>query len=123
MKELIESKHAPQPSGPYSQGIKSGDFIFVSGQDGASGGDTIAGQTAASLNQINSILAEKGAGLEKIVHMTCHLSELNETTAEEFNRVYADYFKEVAKKPARITTGSQLLGAAKVEITAIAELS
>lgn len=123
MKEVIESENAPQPSGSYSQGIKSGNFIFVSGQDGASGGDTIAGQTAASLNQIDQILNEKGAGLNHIVHMTCHISKLNETTAREFNRVYADYFKEIKNKPARITTGSQLLGNAKVEITAIAELS
>ncbi|WP_174614363.1 RidA family protein [Virgibacillus ihumii] len=123
MKEVIESRNAPQPSGAYSQGIKSGNFIFVSGQDGASGGDTIAGQTAASLEQINQILAEKGSGLENIVHMTCHISGLNESTAKEFNRVYAAYFNEVKKKPARITTGSQLLSDAKVEITAIAELS
>lgn len=121
MKEVIETGNAPPPGGSYSQGIKSDNFIFVSGQDGASGGDTIAGQTAASLDQIKAILAAKGAGLKDIVHVTCHLSELNETTANEFNRVYAEYFNDVEKKPARITTGSQLLGA-KVEITAIAEV-
>ncbi|WP_077328257.1 RidA family protein [Virgibacillus siamensis] len=122
MKEAIETTGAPKPSGPYSQAIQSGDFIFVSGQDGASGGATIAAQTAACLENINNILAAKGAGLEDIVHVTCHISELNEATAAEFNRVYAEYFKEVVTKPARITTGSQLLGA-KVEITAIAAVS
>lgn len=127
MKQLIKSLNAPQPSGPYSQGVKAGNLIFVSGQDGvqpngASVGDSIAAQTEASLENIKNILADAGAGLSDIVYMTCHLSELNEETVAEFNHVYEAYFKEVEIKPARITVGSQLLGV-KVEISAVAAVN
>ncbi|MEC5423054.1 Rid family hydrolase [Virgibacillus sp. C22-A2] len=127
MKQAIETIHAPQPSGPYSQGVKVGQFIFVSGQDGVHpdgklAGETIADQAAASLENIKNILAETGADLSNIVHVTCHLSELNQNTVQEFNKVYASYFEHVAVKPARITIGSQLLGV-KVEITAVAAIN
>ncbi|AIF44276.1 Rid family hydrolase [Virgibacillus sp. SK37] len=124
MKEQIYSEHAPRPTGPYSQGVKLGDFIFVSGQDGylpngSLKGNTVAEQTEAALTNIKNILMEKGAGLENIVHMTCHLSELTEKNVKEFNKVYELFFETIAVKPARITVGSQLL-CVKVEITAIA---
>ncbi len=127
MKQMIQTLNAPQPSGPYSQGVQSGNFIFISGQDGVhpngdSAGDTIAAQTAASLENIKGILAEKNAGLTNIVHMTCHLADLNEENVREFNSVYASFFEDVEIKPARITIGSQLLGV-KVEITAIASVN
>ncbi|WP_164667907.1 RidA family protein [Virgibacillus doumboii] len=124
MKELIETLNAPQPSGPYSQGVKTEQLIFVSGQDGVkpsgeSVGDSIAAQTTASLENIKNILAEKNAGLSDLVYVTCHLSDLQEETVKEFNKAYASYLEDVAVKPARITIGSQLLET-KVEITAIA---
>lgn len=126
MKEQIFSEHAPRPTGPYSQGIKFGDFIFVSGQDGyqpngSLKGNTVAEQTDAALTNIKNILREKGADLEDIVHMTCHLSELTESNVHEFNRVFESFFKSIEVKPTRITVGSQLLGV-KVEITAIASM-
>ncbi|RYG73705.1 translation initiation inhibitor [Lentibacillus lipolyticus] len=127
MKEAIRTAGAPKPSGPYSQGVKKDQFIFVSGQDGVRPGEdeenrgSIAEQTAACLDNIRNILAEKDADLQAIVHMTCHLAELNEHTVQEFNRVYETYFGDVEVKPARITVGSQLLGT-DVEITVIAAM-
>lgn len=124
LKQLIQTLHAPQPTGPYSQGVRTGNLIFVSGQDGVtidgeSAGDSIAQQTEASLANISNILAEAGASISDIVYMTCHLAELNEKNVAEFNQVYESYFKNAEIKPARITVGSQLLGT-KVEISAIA---
>ncbi|WP_245835790.1 Rid family hydrolase [Virgibacillus ndiopensis] len=127
LKEVIQTANAPKPSGPYSQGVKAGQFIFVSGMDGVHpdgelAGETIASQAAASLENIKNVLAEKGAKLSDIVQISCHLSELNQENVNEFNKVYATYFEDVEVKPARITVGSQLLGV-KVEITAIASVN
>ncbi|WP_234028641.1 Rid family hydrolase [Lentibacillus sp. Marseille-P4043] len=123
LKQVIQTENAPKPSGPYSQGVKSGAFIFVSGQDGGtSAGETIAEQTAASLENIKHILAEKDATLADVVYVSCHLFDLTSENVQEFNYVYESYFKNVDVKPARITVGSQLLGV-KVEITAIASVS
>ncbi|WP_010532045.1 RidA family protein [Lentibacillus jeotgali] len=127
MKEVIETLNAPKPSGPYSQGVKTESLIFVSGQDGVKPdgdlvGTSIAAQTAASLDNINNILAEKDAGLSDLVYVTCHLSNLNEETVREFNKAYESYFEDVDVKPARITIGSQLLET-DVEMTAIASVS
>ncbi|MFD1362095.1 Rid family hydrolase [Lentibacillus salinarum] len=126
MKEIIQTVNAPKPSGPYSQGVKKDSFIFVSGQDGVKVNDeavgvSIAVQTAASLDNIKNILAEKNASLADLVYVTCHLSDLNEETVKEFNQTYESYFADVEVKPARITVGSQLLET-DVEITAIASV-
>ncbi|MFC4557676.1 RidA family protein [Virgibacillus kekensis] len=124
MKQLIETLNAPKPTGPYSQGVKAGGFIFVSGQDGvhpdgSTAGESIGAQAAASLDNIKNILAEKGAGLSDLVYVTCHLNDLTEANVKAFNEVYAGYFADVEVKPARITVGSQLMET-DVEITAIA---
>jgi len=127
MKEKICTRHTPQPTGPYSQGIEVNGLIFVSGQDGVHlngelAGETLAEQTTACLQHVEAILNKAGATLDDIVHMTCHLNVLNKDNVIEFNRAYEEYFKNVKIKPARITVGSELLGT-NVEITAIAAVS
>ncbi|SFB39166.1 2-iminobutanoate/2-iminopropanoate deaminase [Lentibacillus halodurans] len=124
MKEVIQTLNAPKPSGPYSQGVKTKSFIFVSGQDGVkangeSVGASIAAQTTASLDNIKNILAEKNVEVSNLVFVTCYLSDLNEETVREFNQTYESYFKDVEVKPARITIGCQLLET-DVEITGTA---
>lgn len=126
MKQIFQTELAPHPSGSYSQGVKSNNLIFVSGQDGVHpngdlAGETVAEQTAASLNNIKHILEAAGATIGDLVYMTCHLAELNEDTVKEFNEVYTEFFKNVHEKPARITIGSELLGV-KVEISGIASV-
>lgn len=127
MKEEIQSVHAPQPTGPYSQAVKSGPFLFISGQDGVNPDGTIAGnsleeQTTACLKNIESIVLEAEGTLENIVHMTCHLADLSEENMKKFNRAYSKFFSNVKVSPARITVGSQLMEST-VEITAIAYLN
>jgi len=120
-KQQISTKTGASPIGAYSQGLRAGDFIFVSGQgplDPATGqivGDTVEEQTARVLENIKAILEAGEATMADVVKVTAHLSDLS--LFERYNKVYATYFPD--PKPTRTTVGSQLLGIL-VEIDAIA---
>lgn len=120
-KQQITTRSGASPVGAYSQGLRAGDFIFVSGQgplDPATGqivGDTVEEQTARVLENIKAILEAGGASMADVVKVTAHLSDLS--LFERYNKVYATYFPD--PKPTRTTVGSQLLGIL-VEIDAIA---
>lgn len=120
-KQQITTTSGAPPAGAYSQGLRAGDFIFVSGQgplDPATGkvvGETIEEQTARTLDNIQAILEAGGATLADVVKVSAHLSDL--ALFADYNRVYARYFPD--PKPARTTVGSQLNGIL-VEIDAIA---
>lgn len=120
-KQQITTTSGASPMGAYSQGLRAGDFIFVSGQgplDPATGkivGDTIEEQTARTLENIKAILEAGGATMADVVKVTAHLTDLSNFAA--YNKVYATYFPD--PKPVRTTVGSQLLGML-VEIDAIA---
>ena len=82
MKNVIATKNAPAAIGPYSQAIKAGNTIYISGQlpiDPATGefaADDIKGQTEQSLKNIGAILEEAGYGFEDVVKTTVLLSEI-----------------------------------------------
>ena len=120
-KQQIRTTSGASPIGAYSQGLRVGDFIFVSGQgplDPATGqivGDTVEDQTARVLDNIKAILEAGGATMADVVKVTAHLSDL--ALFDRYNKVYASYFPD--PKPTRTTVGSQLLGIL-VEIDAIA---
>jgi 2-iminobutanoate/2-iminopropanoate deaminase len=120
-KQQITTTTGASPMGAYSQGLRAGDFIFVSGQgplDPETGkivGDTIEEQTARTLENIKAILEAGGATMADVVKVTAHLTDLSNFAA--YNKVYATYFPD--PKPVRTTVGSQLLGML-VEIDAIA---
>ena len=120
-KQQITTTTGASPMGAYSQGLRAGDFIFVSGQgpiDPATGkivGDTIEEQTARTLDNLKAILEAGGAAMADVVKVTAHLTDLSNFAA--YNKVYATYFPD--PKPVRTTVGSQLLGML-VEIDAIA---
>ena len=120
-KKQITTHSGASPIGAYSQGLRVGDFIFVSGQgplDPANGnivGETVEEQTARVLENIKAILEAGGATLADVVKVSAHLSDL--ALFERYNKVYATYFPD--PKPTRTTVGSQLLGI-MVEIDAIA---
>ena len=99
MKEEIKSVNAPGAIGPYSQAVKAGNLIFVSGQlpINAQTGEMpedIKAQTRESINNIKGILAEVGASLDNVVKTTVYLADMsyfvpmNEVYAEEFKAVY-----------------------------------
>ena len=120
-KQQITTTSGASPMGAYSQGLRAGDFIFVSGQgplDPATGkivGETIEEQTARTLENLKAILEAGGATMADVVKVTAHLTDLSNFAA--YNKVYATYFPD--PKPVRTTVGSQLLGML-VEIDAIA---
>lgn len=120
-KQQITTRSGASPIGAYSQGLRAGDFIFVSGQgplDPVTGqilGDTVEEQTARVLENIKAILEAGGATMADVVKVTAHLSDIS--LFERYNKVYATYFPD--PKPTRTTVGSQLPGIL-VEIDAIA---
>jgi 2-iminobutanoate/2-iminopropanoate deaminase len=120
-KQQIRTTSGASPIRPYSQGLRVGDFLFVSGQgplDPATGkivGETIEEQTACVLENIKVILEAGGATMADVVKVSAHLSDLG--LFDRYNKVYATYFPD--PKPTRTTVGSQLLGIL-VEIDAIA---
>ena len=99
MKKEINSAAAPAAIGPYSQAIRTGNLIFVSGQlpiDAATGEmpSDIKAQTRESIKNIKAILAEEGATLDNVVKTTVFLADMsyfgpmNEVYAEEFKKTY-----------------------------------
>lgn len=121
-KQQISTKKGASPAGAYSQGLKAGDFVFVSGQgplDPETGqivGETIEEQTARTLENIKAILEAAGATMADVVKVSAHLSDLG--MFDRYNKVYATYFPD--PKPTRTTVGSQLPQTMLVEIDAIA---
>ena len=104
-KEVISSEAAPKAVGPYSQAIKAGNFLFISGQlalnpktgEIVSGG--IEAQTKQSIENIKSILSSAGASLRDVVKTTVFLKDMEQFA--QMNKVYQEYFG--AGAPARST--------------------
>lgn len=124
-KTAIHTEQAPAAIGPYSQGIKAGNTIYVSGQipiDPAAGefaGDDIAAQTRQSLTNIREILKAGGADMSHVVKTTVLLKDIADFAA--MNEVYAEFFTE--PYPARAAfQAAALPKGALVEIEAIAVL-
>ena len=96
MKKELKSSKAPGAIGPYSQAVKAGNFIYVSGQlpiDAKTGEmpADIKSQTRQSLENVASILAEAGATLDNVVKSTVYLSDMS--LFSDMNEVYGEYFK------------------------------
>ncbi len=125
MRDVISTNEAPKAIGPYSQAIRAGGFVFVSGQvsiDPATqqlvNGD-IAAQTDLVLKNLSAILDAAGSGMEQVVRCTVFLKNISEFGA--MNEVYARYFTD--RPPARSTVEvSRLPKDVLVEIDAIAVL-
>ncbi|PBF76919.1 RidA family protein [Clostridioides difficile] len=123
--EVIHTNDAPAALGPYSQAIKAGNLLIVSGQVPlvpetmeVVEGDVQA-QTAQSLKNLKAILAESGADFSNVVKTTVFIKDMNEFGA--INEVYAEYFGE--NKPARACVEvARLPKDVKVEIEVIAVL-
>jgi 2-iminobutanoate/2-iminopropanoate deaminase len=125
-KSMIRTDQAPGPfqGAPYSQAIRAGGFVFVSGQLGLKLGDeaisgSIAEQTEQIFVNLHAILKEAGSGLDRLVKTTVYLVDLSEFGA--MNEVYARHVGDAP--PARATVEiAALPSGARVEIEAIAAL-
>jgi 2-iminobutanoate/2-iminopropanoate deaminase len=123
-KVVIRTDAAPAPfqGAPYSQAIRVGELVFVSGQlalrpgDSALSGGTIEQQTEQVLQNLKAILEEAGSGLDKLVKTTVFLTDLGDFRG--MNEVYAKLVGE--RPPARATVEvAALPSGALVEIEAV----
>lgn len=122
MKKEIRTDKAPQPIGPYSQGLVVGNMIYVAGQgpknpETGKTPETIGEQTRQVMTNIKMILEAGGATMDNVVKSTVHLADLKDFQA--FNEVYKEFFKPPF--PVRTTVGSSLLDIL-VEIDVVAEI-
>ena len=123
MSELITPPGALVAAGPYSPGLLTGDWIFLSGQGGLDPetgelvSDDVAGLTAQVFRNVEVLLRAAGASLDDVVSCLVHLSGLGQFA--EFNASYAKQFPGPVK-PARTTAGSDLAAGMRVDVTVVA---
>lgn len=123
MKDIISTNQAPAAIGPYSQAVKAGDFLYISGQlplepeTGKIAEGGIVAQTNQSLANLKAIVLSAGYTMEDIVKVNVYLSDMNDFPA--MNAVYAEYFR--SDFPARAAVQvARLPRDAMVEIEAVA---
>ena len=126
MRQRVQTDNAPAAIGPYSQAIKAGGFVFVSGQVGFNpktgefvpGG--VAEQTEQVLKNVSAVLEAAGSSLDQVVKTTVFLADMKEFSA--MNEVYAKFFSD--PPPARATVAAAGLPRdARVEIEVVALVS
>ena len=125
MNQTIHTDLAPAAIGPYSQAVRTGDLLFVSGQlpidpaTGAFAGEDIASQTRQSLMNVKAILEAAGYSCADVVKSTVLLAEISDFAA--MNAVYAEFFSE--PYPARSAVAVKTLPkGALVEIEVVAAM-
>lgn len=102
MLEKVSTANAPAAIGPYSQAIKTGEFVFTSGQialDPATGnlvGQDITEQAEQVMKNLAAVLEAAGSSFDNVIKTTCFLSEIADFAA--FNQVYGKY---ITSAPAR----------------------
>ena len=122
-KEIVFSKNAPEPIGPYSQGVKVGNVLYTSGQialDPDSGdliNENITEETHAVMKNLDAVLAAAQFSFIDVVKCTIFIKNMDDFTA--INEAYGQYFK--SSPPARETVEvSRLPKNVNVEISCIA---
>ena len=122
-KEILTSSKAPKAVGPYSLGIRSGGFLFLSGQLGLDPGSGefveggVEAQTRQALLNITAVLQEAGSDLSDVVKTSVFLSDIADFP--KMNAVYAEFFKK--NPPARSTMqvgALPKLGLVEIEVIA-----
>ena len=126
MKTIVSTDKAPAAIGPYSQAVRAGDLLFVSGQiplDPATGDlipeTTIQAQTSRVLTNLQAILAEAGASLDNVVKTTVFLKNMDDFV--EMNRTYKTFFRTDCPAHSAVQV-ARLPKDVLVEIEAIAAL-
>ena len=124
MKTILNTNKAPLAIGPYSQGINTGNLLFLSGQlpicpeKGDIVATDIEGQTRQSLENVKAILESAGCTMDDVVKTTVYLNDIADF--EKMNGVYAEFFNE-GNYPARSAFQvAALPKAALVEIEVVA---
>ena len=124
MKEIIKTKNAPSPIGPYNQAIKADNTLYISGQiplipstmELLKG--TIQEETELVMESLKSILKEAGMTFENVVKTTIFIDDMN--NFQHVNEVYGKYFKDESA-PARETVAVKTLPkSVRIEISMVA---
>ena len=122
-RQVVHSDKAPKALGPYSQGLRAGDYVVCAGQAGfdpatgrlVEGG--IEAETRRVLQNLSAVLEQAGTSIQNVVKTTVFLTDIDEFKA--MNAIYAEFFP--SNPPARsIVQVARLPGGARVEIEAIA---
>lgn len=126
IKQIIQPRNVPTVPYPFSPGVVSNGFLFVSGQVGTdpqtsklvAGG--IEAETAQTIQNITTILNDAGTSLDNVVSVTVYLSNMD--NFPRMNAIYQKYFK-AGNYPARTTVGvAKLVFGASVEMTMTAAM-
>jgi len=121
-REPVSTEKAPRAIGPYSQAVKAGGFVFVSGQIPLTPeGEVVAGgiqaQAERVMENLKAVLEAAGSSLDKVVQTTCFLADMEDFPA--FNEVYGRYFSP--PYPARATVAVKALPrGVRVEVACVA---
>lgn len=122
MKTIINTLGAPRAIGPYSQAVRYGDLLFVSGtlgmnpKTGELAGAGIEAQAVQVLENLKAIIEAAGMSLQNVLKSTVFLKDMNDFAA--FNEIYSRYFPEAP--PARETVqAARLPRDAAIEISVI----
>lgn len=122
-KEIVSTDRAPSAIGPYSQAVKTGNMVFVSGQipiDPATGefvSQEVSEQTEQVLKNLSAVLEAAGSNLNNVVKTTVFLADMDDFA--QMNEVYARFFSD--NNPARATVqAARLPRDARVEIECVA---
>jgi 2-iminobutanoate/2-iminopropanoate deaminase len=121
--EIIQTKNAPAPIGPYNQAVVHENTIYISGQvaldpeSGKMDNANVAEETHQVMRNLGAVLKAAGSDYDHIIKCSIFILDMNEFKA--INEVYASFFKD--HHPARETVEvSKLPAGARVEISAIA---
>ena len=122
-RQIIHTKGAPKPVGPYSQAVKADGWLYISGQipiDPGTG-EVVTGpfelQARTVLDNLTHILEEGGSSLDRVIKVAIFLTDMNCFT--QFNTIYTEYFGE--SRPARSCVAvGRLPKDAPLEIEAVA---
>jgi len=123
MKDFIRTQNAPQPLGPYSQGIMAGNMLFIAGQgsiDPKTGkmlGEDIESQTRQTMQNVKAIVEASGFSMSDLVKVTIYLK--NASDFQRMNDVYKTFFSQ--SPPTRTTVQAGFVNPNMlIEIDAIA---
>jgi len=122
MKSIIHTPNAPRAIGPYSQAVRYGDLLFVSGmlgmdpKTGELAGPDVEAQAVRVLENLEAVIDAAGMNLENVLKSTVFLKDMDDFA--KFNEIYGRYFKEAP--PARETVQvARLPRDAAIEISVI----
>lgn len=124
MKEAVKTEKAPAAIGPYSQGVRAGETLYVSGQlpvnpeTGAFAGEDIKAQARQSLENVRAVLNQSGMDMQNVVKSTVFLKNMEDFA--EMNEVYASFFSEPYPARAAIEVARLPKDAlVEIEVTAV----